>query len=128
MAVGGGRGEQERGFYFEPTLMVGCEPHMTPVKEEFFGPVVVVVPYDDDEEAISIATTPTTGSLVRVLGGCRQGVEHRQTTSVGKRRTNTCSATTRLRSVASSSRVVGRDGGSRRVAAYSELQSIVWST
>ncbi|MGA1542304.1 MAG: aldehyde dehydrogenase family protein, partial [Ilumatobacteraceae bacterium] len=34
----------DRGYYVAPTLIAGCRPAMTPVKEEIFGPVVVVVP------------------------------------------------------------------------------------
>src|SRR5690606_5976142 len=56
VAVGGGVPEGlERGFYVEPTLLVGCHNGMTTVREEIFGPVVVVVPFDDEDEAVQIA-------------------------------------------------------------------------
>src|SRR5690606_19257596 len=37
----------ERGFYVAPTLIANAKPEMKPVKEEIFGPVVVVLPFDD---------------------------------------------------------------------------------
>ena len=52
----------ERGYYVAPTLLAGCKADMTPVKEEIFGPVVVVVPFDDDDEASRSPTAPTTAS------------------------------------------------------------------
>ena len=60
---------------YEPTLMVGCTPEMTPVREEFFGPVVVVVPFDDEDEAVALANDSAyglydyiyTGSAARAL-------------------------------------------------------------
>jgi acyl-CoA reductase-like NAD-dependent aldehyde dehydrogenase len=46
----------ETGFYVGPTLIGGCTQGMKVVREEIFGPVVVVVPFDgDEEEAIAIA-------------------------------------------------------------------------
>ncbi|MGA1682450.1 MAG: aldehyde dehydrogenase family protein, partial [Ilumatobacteraceae bacterium] len=45
----------DRGYYVAPTLIAGCRPDMTPVKEEIFGPVVVVVPFDEEDEGIAIA-------------------------------------------------------------------------
>jgi len=129
VAVGGGRGEQERGFYFEPTLMVGCEPHMTPVKEEFFGPVVVVVPYDDDEEAISIANDSDYGLYSYVFSA-----DAGKAWSIAKRlRSGNVGLNTLQRNHEApfggfKQSGVGRDGGSYGLLAYSELQSIVWST
>jgi acyl-CoA reductase-like NAD-dependent aldehyde dehydrogenase len=47
--------DMERGFYVAPTLLADCRQGMTPVQEEIFGPVIVVVPFDDDDEGIAIA-------------------------------------------------------------------------
>ncbi|MHB8439198.1 MAG: aldehyde dehydrogenase family protein, partial [Acidimicrobiales bacterium] len=55
LLAGGGRpAHLERGYYFEPTLLRGTNS-MSVTREEIFGPVVVVVPFDDEDEAISIA-------------------------------------------------------------------------
>lgn len=53
---GGGIPEgKDRGFYFEPTVLVDVEPDMRIAREETFGPVVCVMTYDDLDEAIRIA-------------------------------------------------------------------------
>ncbi|CAN5151675.1 aldehyde dehydrogenase family protein [soil metagenome] len=46
---------RERGFFVEPTLFVDVENSMTIAQEEIFGPVLVVIPYDDDDDAVRIA-------------------------------------------------------------------------
>ncbi len=43
------------GYYVEPTLFVDVDPAATIAREEIFGPVLVVIPYDDEEDAIRIA-------------------------------------------------------------------------
>ena len=43
------------GFYYEPTIFVGVDNSMRIAQEEIFGPVLVVIPFDNEEEAISIA-------------------------------------------------------------------------
>jgi len=52
--VGGGRPEG-KGFFVEPTLFVDVDPKMTIAQEEIFGPVLCVIPYDDDADAVRIA-------------------------------------------------------------------------
>ena len=54
--VGGGIAPQfDRGFYFQPTLLADVTNDMQIAQEEIFGPVLVVIPYDDDADAIRIA-------------------------------------------------------------------------
>ncbi|MFC5745311.1 aldehyde dehydrogenase family protein [Actinomadura rugatobispora] len=56
IAVGGKRPEGlDTGYFLEPTVMVDVENSMSVAQDEFFGPVMVVIPFDDDEEAIKIA-------------------------------------------------------------------------
>lgn len=56
IAYGGGRpAHLERGYFVEPTLFVGVDNGMRIAQEEFFGPVAVVIPFSDDDEAVRIA-------------------------------------------------------------------------
>lgn len=67
IALGGNRmdgSQYEKGFFFEPTIFVNCNNQMKQVREEIFGPVQCVIPYDDVEEAIAIANDSPYG-----LGG-----------------------------------------------------------
>jgi aldehyde dehydrogenase (NAD+) len=43
------------GWFVEPTLLTGASNDMTVAQEKIFGPVVVMIPYDDEEDAIRIA-------------------------------------------------------------------------
>jgi betaine-aldehyde dehydrogenase len=51
-APGGGLAE---GAYYEPTLLVNADQRSEIVQQEAFGPVLVALPFDSDEEAISLA-------------------------------------------------------------------------
>ncbi len=56
LVAGGGRpAHLEKGYYVEPTLFADVTNDMTIAREEVFGPVLVVIPFEDDEDAIRIA-------------------------------------------------------------------------
>ncbi|MGI8662910.1 MAG: aldehyde dehydrogenase family protein [Acidimicrobiales bacterium] len=56
LVVGGGRpAHLPKGYYVEPTLFVDVDNSMTIAQEEIFGPVLCVMAYDDDDDAIRIA-------------------------------------------------------------------------
>ncbi len=56
MAVGGSRpSTPERGWFVEPAVFDQVEPHMVIAQEEIFGPVVAVMTYRDEDEAVAIA-------------------------------------------------------------------------
>jgi aldehyde dehydrogenase (NAD+) len=65
LVTGGGRPSGfARGHYVEPTLFAGVAPRMTIAQEEVFGPVIAVLAYDDEAEAVRIANDTVYG-----LGG-----------------------------------------------------------
>ncbi len=51
----GGNAVDRKGYYIEPTLFVDCHNGMRIVQEEIFGPVLAVVPFDTEEEAVELA-------------------------------------------------------------------------
>jgi aldehyde dehydrogenase (NAD+) len=56
VAIGGTRpADFPRGHYVDPTVFVDVQPGMTIAQEEIFGPVLAVLPYDSEPEAIAIA-------------------------------------------------------------------------
>jgi aldehyde dehydrogenase (NAD+) len=58
VAVGGERAVvegHEGGFYYQPTILTGVNNSMKVAQEEIFGPVLVVIPFEDDEEAVRLA-------------------------------------------------------------------------
>lgn len=54
VAAGGQRIDQNGGYFFAPTILSGVTPLMEVAREEVFGPVLAVIPYDTPDEAISI--------------------------------------------------------------------------
>lgn len=56
LLLGGGvPAHLEKGFWVEPTIFTDVTNEMSIAREEIFGPVLVVIPYDDEEDAIRIA-------------------------------------------------------------------------
>ncbi len=56
LVAGGKRPPQfDKGYYVEPTLFADVDNSMTIAREEIFGPVLVVVPFEDDDDAVRIA-------------------------------------------------------------------------
>ena len=56
LAVGGGtRPDLGPGFFVEPTVLTGVNNRMRVAREEIFGPVLSVIPFDSDDEAVAIA-------------------------------------------------------------------------
>ena len=57
----------DKGFYVTPTLFADVDNGMTIAREEIFGPVLVVIPYNDDDEAVRIANDSPYGLAGYVL-------------------------------------------------------------
>ncbi|MBV1686135.1 aldehyde dehydrogenase family protein [Novosphingobium sp. G106] len=57
------------GFFIEPTCFVDVTNDMTIAREEIFGPVLVVIPFKDDEDAIRIANDSEYGLSGSVVSG-----------------------------------------------------------
>jgi aldehyde dehydrogenase (NAD+) len=58
----------EAGYFVKPTVFVNVKNDMTIAREEIFGPVLSVIAYDSDEEAISIANDSKYGLHASVIG------------------------------------------------------------
>jgi acyl-CoA reductase-like NAD-dependent aldehyde dehydrogenase len=68
LVVGGKRPEHlKRGFYFEPTVFVDCRTEMRLCQEEVFGPVLSVMTYRTEDEAIRIANDSIFGLAGMVM-------------------------------------------------------------
>ena len=127
LATGGERPGLDTGFYVAPTLVVDAENHMTIAREEVFGPVITVIPFDTEDEAIAISNdsdyglydyvfTADSGKAMAVAKLLRAG-------NVG---INTLQRNHEAAFGGFKYSGVGRDGGSWGLHAYSEMQSIMW--
>ncbi|MGW0185326.1 aldehyde dehydrogenase family protein [Streptomyces sp. NPDC003362] len=56
-----GKAPEGPGFWFPPTVLTGVGPHARVAVEEVFGPVAVVLPFDDEAEAVTLANATDYG-------------------------------------------------------------------
>ncbi|MET0922554.1 MAG: aldehyde dehydrogenase family protein, partial [Xanthobacteraceae bacterium] len=70
----GGKARPDRGggFFIEPTCFVDVTNDMRIAQEEIFGPVLVVIPYEDDDDAIRIANDSQFGLSGGVVSADRE--------------------------------------------------------
>jgi len=88
LITGGGRpADLPRGYYVEPTILADVDENSALAQEEIFGPVLVVIPYDDDDDAVRIANNSIYG-----LSGIVHSRDREHALSVARRiRTGTIS-------------------------------------
>ena len=72
LAGGKARPDKGGGYFIEPTCFVDVKNDMRIAQEEIFGPVLVVIPYEDDDDAIRIANDTTYGLSGMVTGGAER--------------------------------------------------------
>jgi aldehyde dehydrogenase (NAD+) len=77
---GKARPDKGGGFFIEPTVFVDVTNDMRIAQEEIFGPVLVVIPFEDDEDAIRIANESDYG----LSGGVSSG-DHDRALGIAKR-------------------------------------------
>jgi aldehyde dehydrogenase (NAD+) len=129
LVVGGGRPEHlPKGWYVEPTLFVDVDNSMTIAQEEIFGPVLAVIPYEDDDDAIRIANESEYG----LSGGVFSASEERATSIARRIRTGSIGVNGGLWYGADSpyggykASGMGRQCGTEGLEQYLETKAIAW--
>ncbi|QSE80574.1 aldehyde dehydrogenase [Rhodococcus koreensis] len=126
VVIGGGRPEKlDRGYYVEPTIFRNVTNDMRIAREEIFGPVLVVMPYDTIDEAIAIANDSDYG-----LGGGVFSPDRDRATEVARRivtgsvgvNTSTLPIETPFGGLKNSG--IGRELGPQSLDAYLEYKTI----
>ncbi|MEO8145901.1 MAG: aldehyde dehydrogenase family protein [Betaproteobacteria bacterium] len=72
LLVTGGEGRpagMKRGFFVQPTVFTGVRQDMTIAREEIFGPVLAILPYEDEDDAVRIANDTPYGLAAYVQSG-----------------------------------------------------------
>ena len=86
LVVGGGIPKHlPKGYYVEPTLFVDVDPKSTLAQEEVFGPVLAVMPFEDDDDAVRIAND----SIYGLSGAVTSASEERALAVARRIRTGT---------------------------------------
>ena len=129
VVAGGGRPEHmASGYYVEPTLITGTND-ITVAREEIFGPVVVAIPFDDEEEGIAIANDSEFGLYDYVFSGdTPRAFRVAKLLRAGHVGINTAQRNMDAPFGGFKMSGIGRDGGDTSLEAYSEMQSIIWSS
>lgn len=125
--VGGRRPEMDRGYYVAPTLLTASSDANPAAQNEFFGPVVTVLQFDDEDEAIAIANGTSFGLYDYVwTADTVRGYRVANQLRTGMVGINTAQRNHEAPFGGFKLSGVGRDGGTFGLHAYSEMQSIVW--
>jgi aldehyde dehydrogenase (NAD+) len=129
LVVGGGRPSHlPKGWFVEPTLFIDVDNSMTIAQEEIFGPVLTVIPYENDDDAVRIANESSYG----LSGGVFSGSEERATSIARRIRTGSIGVNGGLWYGADSpyggykASGMGRQCGIEGFEQYLETKAIAW--
>jgi len=129
LVLGGGKpADFPKGWFVEPTLFIDVDNSMTIAQEEIFGPVLAVIPYEDDDDAVRIANESNYG----LSGGIFSGSEERANAIARRIRTGSMSVNGGLWYGADSpyggykASGMGRQCGIEGLEQYLETKAIAW--
>jgi betaine-aldehyde dehydrogenase len=118
------------GFWFAPTVLCPVDPEARAAREEIFGPVAVVIPFEDDEEAVRLANDTIyglSGSIWSGDGGRALRVARALEAGVVSINSNTSvRVATPFGGFKQSG--YGRELGPHALDAYTEVKSIFYAT
>ena len=129
LALGGGQPEHlEKGWYVEPTLFTDVDNSMTIAQEEIFGPVLCVIPYEDEDDAVRIAND----SIYGLSGGIFSGSVERSLAVARRIRTGSLAINggapygADLPFGGYRNSGIGRQNGVVGFEQYTEVKSVAW--
>ena len=128
LAGGKSRPDKGGGWFIEPTCFVDVTNDMRIAQEEIFGPVLVVIPFEDDEDAIRIANESNYG----LSGGVSSG-DHERAMRVAKRiRTGSVSVNNGMCIAGDipfggyKASGMGREWGLEGIEEYTDVKILAW--
>jgi aldehyde dehydrogenase (NAD+) len=127
LAAGGGRpADIDHGYFIEPTLFAGVDNSSVIAQEEIFGPVLTVIPYDTEDEAVRIANDSPFGLNASVFTAdadhAYRIARQLRTGTVGHNATRMDFGIA-FGGVKQSG--VGREGGREGLLAYTEAKTVI---
>lgn len=128
LATGGGvPADKPAGYFLEPTIFANVDNGIRIAQEEIFGPVVSVIPFEDDDDAVRIANESRYG-----LGGAIHGTDTARAVAMAKRiRTGVVWINGGINQMDGpfggfKESGLGREGGRWGIEEYTEVQQISW--
>lgn len=124
LVAGGGSGTLAKGWFVEPTVFADVSNGSTIAREEIFGPVLAIIPYEGEEDAIRIANDSPFG-----LGGSVWSIDEVRARSVARRvQTGTIGINGYVPAIGSpfggvKASGLGRELGPEALAGYQQLKS-----
>jgi len=128
LAAGGGRPPGlTRGWFVEPTIFANVRSSMRIAREEIFGPVVSVIPFEDEEDAIRIANDSDYGLFGGILSNDkRRAIAMARRIRTGGVSINGASNLYQKPSGGFKRSGIGRENGRFGLEEYTELQVVMW--
>jgi aldehyde dehydrogenase (NAD+) len=131
--LGGGRSSRPEcgdGWFVEPTIFTGVHNKMRIAQEEVFGPVLSVIPFSDEEEAIAVGNDVVYGLAAGVwTQNMRRALMMSERLQAGTVWVNTYRAVSYLSPFGGYKRSgVGRENGQEAIKEYLQLKSVWIST
>ena len=128
VVVGGGRPEHLSAATTSSPPSSPARTTCASAREEIFGPVVVAIPFDDDEEGVAIANDSEFGLYDYVFSGdTARAFRVAKQLRAGHVGINTAQRNMDAPFGGFKMSGIGRDGGDYGLEAYSEMQSIIWA-
>ena len=127
--LGGGaatRPECGSGWFVEPTVFTNVRPEMRVANEEIFGPVLSIIPFDDEDEAVRIANNTVYGLAAGVwTSSIRRALVMSERLEAGTVWVNTYRAVSYMSPFGGYKRSgIGREGGIDAIREYLQTKSV----
>ena len=127
--LGGGAAQRREcgsGWFIEPTVFTGVHPEMRIAKEEVFGPVLSIIPFKDEDEAVHIANSSIYGLAAGVwTSNIRRAISMSERLEAGTVWVNTYRAISYMSPFGGYKRSgIGRESGMDAIHEYLQTKSV----